>query len=309
MASHAVYEWEGREWQDYCEQLLIRRYPNSYARMPDTDRGDLGLEGYSTDGSACAYQCYAPEARDTGKRAEAQQGKITRDLKKLKDRATEVERHLRGITLRHWVLLTPLHDSKAVTAHARAKELEMRGVGLSFLHSEFRIDIQTVETHFTAERRRLEEEGLGVIAAPPASVDAAELERLAREGPLLLSNLEAKVRRLMPAGSKEKWDELRDTFQRYAVDGANLEDHLRINHAPTYERYLRERDAEERAVHLECLTGEGGSAYVSQVRARYEARLRREVSAMRQGDEADRLSYSAVADWLRRCPMDFAGPP
>ena len=41
----------GDEWQEYCEQLFALKHPGSYARMPDEDRGDLGIEGYSTDGT------------------------------------------------------------------------------------------------------------------------------------------------------------------------------------------------------------------------------------------------------------------
>ncbi|WP_028061196.1 hypothetical protein [Candidatus Solirubrobacter pratensis] len=306
MDQRAPYQWGGKEWESYCLQLLIRRHVNSYARMPDTDAGDLGMEGYSTDGSRCAYQCYAPEAEETLKRAEAQIRKINRDLRKWKDRPTEVAAHLNGVVVSRWILLTPTHDSKAVTKHCRKKEQEMRLLDLEFLDRDFRVDVQTAEIHFTAERRLLEEEGVGVVKAPPADVQPEELERLAEERPDLLRNLEQKIERLLPSRSEQVRQGLREFMQHAAVDAANLEDHLRINHAPTYELFLRERDAEERAVQLESFTGASVQpTYVNTVRERYESRLRREVPGLRKGDEADRLSHGGVADWLRRCPMDF----
>lgn len=274
--------------------------------MPDTHGGDLGLEGYSTDEAACAYQCYVPESQEPGKRATDQKRKMTRDLKKLVDNQQEVARHLKGIQVKRWILVVPLHDSKEVTAHARKKELEMRARALAFLHPEFRIDIQTAETHFRRERELLDEGASGLIKAPPPAITTEHLDKLAEEAPDLLSNLEQKIERLLPGAPMVTRTDLRDTMQRSAVDGANLEDHLRVNHAPVYEQYLRERDAEEQAVQLESYTGVSAqTAYVTDARARFEERLRREVSGLRRGDEASRLSHAAVADWLRRCPMDF----
>src|SRR5205809_191624 len=133
---------DGDEWQRYCEQLFILHHPDSYARMPDEHKGDLGLEGYSTDGSGCAYQCYASEADTPGKRAEAQKRKMRRDLKKMRDNAVEVERHLGDIKIKRWILVVPVHDSIEVTAYAREQEAVVHNAGLDFVDSTFRVDVQ-----------------------------------------------------------------------------------------------------------------------------------------------------------------------
>lgn len=308
MPERAPHTWGGPEWQEYCEQLLILRHPNSFARMPDEDGGDLGLEGYSLDSPCCAYQCYVPEAQETTKRAKDQNRKIARDLKKLVDKAVIVEQELKGIVIERWILLTPIHDSRQVTAQARKKELEMRGLGLPFIAADFRIDIQTVDTHFRQERALLDLGAAGLIKAPRIEITTQHLDDLARDAPDLLRNLDDKMSRLMAHAPDGKRRGMRDAMQKAAVDVANLEDYLRVNHPPVYESYLREREAEERDVELESYTGASGdSPYVTTARQRFEQRLREHVAGLARGDEATRLSHGAVADWLRRCPMDF--PP
>jgi hypothetical protein len=308
MEDRAAHEWSGEEWQEYCEQLLILRHPNAFARMPDTDGGDLGLEGYATDGTGCGYQCYVTEQQETGKRADAQKRKITRDLKKLCDGAVEVARHLGDVVLLKWILVVPIHDSKAVTRHAREKELEMRGKGLLFIDPSFRVDIQTALTHFAAERNILEQAGAGLVRAPMIDVAPEELERFAKEEPELTRNLTEKIARLVAGQGEERQRDLVDFMQLAAVRGANIEDLLRVQHAPVYETYLRERSAEENDVKLEASAGTATEPrYVVDVRRRFEERLVERVRAL-GSHEANLLSHGAVADWLRRCPMDFPEP-
>lgn len=307
MKDRAPHEWDGREWQEYCEQLLILRHANSYARMPDRHGGDLGLEGYSTDDEAAGYQCYVPESQETAKRAADQRRKITTDLKKLVDKMDDVARELNGVRLRRWILVTPVHDSRQVTAHCRKKEREMRDFELPFLTEDFRIDVQTVETHFRRERQLLDVGGAGLVRAPAAQVSDEDLERLTEQRPELVTNLEEKIDRLLTGQPLANKARLRDLMQRHAVDLGNLEDHLRVHHPPIYEQYLRQRDQEEQQVLMESYTAiePTSGAYVSTARLRFERRLREQVAGLRQGTEAERLSHGAVSDWLRRCPMDF----
>jgi hypothetical protein len=78
------HTWSGDDWQAYCDLLFQERHkPAGYVRVPDKDRGDLGIEGYTIDGTACMYQCYATQAVALRERYEAQRNKITRDLTKL----------------------------------------------------------------------------------------------------------------------------------------------------------------------------------------------------------------------------------
>lgn len=310
MDGRAAHEWDGKEWQEYCEQLLLLRHPNSFARMPDLDDGDLGLEGYSTDDQAVGYQCYVPESREVSKRAKDQNRKITRDLKKLVDKQNLVASELGSIRLRRWVLLTPTHDSRYVTAHCRKKEAEMRNLALPFLADDFRIDVQTVDTHFRRERTLLDIAGAGYVNAPAPPITPEDMEQLADASPDLVRNLDAKLARLLTGPSSGNRQRLRELMQRHAVDLANLEDHLRVHHPQIHEQYIRERDQEEEQVLLESYTATAPaqSAHVTTARSRFETRLRANVPGLRKGTEAERLSRGAVADWLRRCPMDFVDP-
>ena len=55
-----TFNINGPEWQDYVLNLLRLRYSvGALSVVPDTDRGDYGIEAFATD--ECAFQCYAPE--------------------------------------------------------------------------------------------------------------------------------------------------------------------------------------------------------------------------------------------------------
>src|SRR2546430_2916401 len=71
------------EWQELVVQLLYLRYPiGQFQPIPDRDRGDCGLEGFSRDG--VGYQCYAVEEPvTTAELSKKQKKKITNDLLKL----------------------------------------------------------------------------------------------------------------------------------------------------------------------------------------------------------------------------------
>src|SRR3954447_7298914 len=53
--------WDGDSWEAYCNELLALHHPDAYQVIPAADRGDCGLEGHSTDGAGCGYQCYAAD--------------------------------------------------------------------------------------------------------------------------------------------------------------------------------------------------------------------------------------------------------
>lgn len=50
-----------RLWLQHVQGLLKKRYthPGTYQKVPDTAKGDCGIEGFATDGTA--YQCYAAQ--------------------------------------------------------------------------------------------------------------------------------------------------------------------------------------------------------------------------------------------------------
>src|SRR4051794_12412657 len=112
MDAQRSHTWSGDDWQAYCELLFQKRHePAGYVRVPDKDRGDLGVEGYTIDGSGCIYQCYASEAVDVRGLYEAQRDKITRDLGKLVKNRVGVANLFGTHMMRIWILVVPWYDS------------------------------------------------------------------------------------------------------------------------------------------------------------------------------------------------------
>ncbi len=151
MISGGHHVWSGDDWQAYCDGLFCEKHGSSgYVRVPDRDRGDLGMEGYSIDGTATIYQCYVTEAVDVGKRYEKQRDKVTKDLGKLVANEARIGPLLGSHVMKFWVLMVPVHDSKELVMHARAKEQEIRDKTLPFLDAEFTVEFPRFRGHLSA---------------------------------------------------------------------------------------------------------------------------------------------------------------
>jgi hypothetical protein len=131
--------FEGNSWEALCQLVFKTRYVDEgYTPVPDTG-GDCGLEGFTTD-SGCAFQCYCPEdnyASDL--MSQYQRSKMTRDLRKLRDNETEIAKLIGPTKLKKWHLVTPLIANKQLIEHARKKEKQVRGWGLSITAPDFQV--------------------------------------------------------------------------------------------------------------------------------------------------------------------------
>lgn len=105
-------EWKGEEWQDFALQLVQRRHgAENVQRVPDTVKGDAGLEFFTTCG--CLYQCYAPEeVSDVKKAASAMKAKAGRDLPKLERNRSVIESLLAGTKVHRWYFSVPSSTTK-----------------------------------------------------------------------------------------------------------------------------------------------------------------------------------------------------
>jgi hypothetical protein len=221
MTPIAPHEWSGDDWQEWCDLLFQARHaPAGYVRVPDIDRGDLGVEGYSVDGTGCMYQCYAGTATDLRKRYEDQRDKITTDLRKLVSNETRMALLLGIHRMRSWILVVPLHDSKELVFHARKKEDEMRGHALPFLDAHFTVVIQTDRQNFAAERKLMDAGAIAKvpsIAAPDDAMATAAVARLELDEAEQAATMDGKLRRASvgdPAAA-------RDRLLRRVVDADN----------------------------------------------------------------------------------------
>ena len=139
----AVQIWNPDDWELFALSLLQRRHGAlNVHKIPAQHKGDFGIDYYCTK-EAVAYQCYSvDEPVEIGVRADRQKGKITTDLAKLITNQKAITKLFMGVPVRHWVLLSPRHDSKEVNLHCSKKTVDMRKTGCPALSNDFEVSIQ-----------------------------------------------------------------------------------------------------------------------------------------------------------------------
>ena len=292
-------EWSGDDWQDHCELLFRERHgAGNFQTVPDTDRGDLGMDGFSVDDLGHCYQCYATEATDVGARYKAQRDKMTGDVRKLRRNADRIQELLGPVLIHRWIFVVPLHDSKELIAHARTKEREIKEAELPFIADDFRIVIQT-EKDFAKELKLIESHTLARIGTLGAAAADQAVQELERNEPEQVRIMDEKLSRAVddPAG-------IRKLMLRAAVDGGNIRTYLHREHPLTDEQVTEQVGLEEQQVLLERELGELTKHSLLSVKERMTKRLLDQVTAVRESD-SDRISYGVVAQWLMQCPLDF----
>ena len=189
----------GNEWQKYISLLLKRKYgAGGFLEIPDTDRGDFGIEGFSRDGNA--YQCYAAEEPlSSADLLKKQKIKITRDIKKFKDNQGDLLRVFGPTKIKCWILVVPRWSSKDLTLHGEKKAKEIRDLQLEYVDENFVIHIIT-EDYFQKERKELYDVGMTRIEVDPIEVEQCEIDDWMEEedNEEMLVNLERKIRKIRP---------------------------------------------------------------------------------------------------------------
>lgn len=79
-----IEQLTAKGWEGFCARMLRHHYgANNFWEVPDADRGDLGLEFFTIDGTI--FQCYYPDKNAyMAAYKKKVQNKIGDDLKKLK---------------------------------------------------------------------------------------------------------------------------------------------------------------------------------------------------------------------------------
>jgi len=161
------------EWQELVTKLLSLKFGiGEFVPIPDTVRGDCGLEGFTRGGKG--FQCYAAEEPlTTGELTRNRKRKSRVTLRSLTNtrpswRASRADRAQRVDTCR-----SPLED-KALLAHAEEKMKSLRTAGLSFISPTIVPGICTGE-NFIVERQQLVQAGKESLRIAVALVDQAKI--------------------------------------------------------------------------------------------------------------------------------------
>ncbi len=286
--------------------LLRQRYGTALSPVPDKSGGDGGLEAFTSTGEA--WQCYTPENEPLKPRVryELQRGKITADLKKLRDHPERVQELLGDVVLTDWVLLTPKNESADLVAHCSTKSLEVRGWGLSFVDADFRVSVQT-HKDFAYETALVQSAGLipgdvfKGVKLPDQTADGLPFSAVS--GPLI-DVMDAKLAKVM--ANETSRAVFRSEYLRAQISG---EDHLgRLDdQVPDVAAAIRSEleSAKRKMVLRQALDTEHHGERLVSVEEDIIGRINAAVATPMPASATEVIAQATIARWLQECTMSF----
>jgi hypothetical protein len=297
--------WKGDEWQAFALQLVQRRHgPENVQAVPDSVRGDAGIEFFTTSG--CLYQCYAPEeSSDVAKAASAMKAKAARDLLKLAKYKEKIHQVLCEIKVARWILLCPFLDNKDVVADIRKRGVALKEEGLTFLAPNFEALCHS-QDDFAGELEQLKTLSLG----PPLSVHmptSGDVDAVAATS--IAARIDAKLARAYGSAATDKQiAQRRDAYIKAHLYRENALDQLRQNHSILWERAFQTLEAEEtRLIAVGASSATMPAEQLETSTERIEVSLAKTLTTVSTGI-VTQIALGTVSDWLIRCPLDFSVP-
>ena len=296
--------FNGRSWEDLCQQVFKAKYASDgYVAMPASP-GDFGIEGYTAH-TGMAFQCYCPEKLCTSAELYAhQRDKITADLAKLQANSVELAKRLGTTKVREWNFVCPTIDRNELLRHAKTKETEVRSWGLSILSPDFTVLLKDGEFYQREIReiQSLNGEPLKFELSPP---QIADLSASASEYEVnIYRKSELRVGR---EGNAEK--RTRDLAQSTLESFLQSTPYLREieNGAPTvYFGLLRLFREFEVQVREDCATRSASPDELTRkLKLDLEERIDRDFGTRVDGTTAAQISRHMIARWLAICQLDF----
>lgn len=300
-------DWDGDDWEEHCLNLLHMRYkaPGQFERVPSSDQGDLGIEGFSHDG--CVYQCYAPQSPLPIKdRYERQRDKLTEDISKLERHEAELVAVLGGVEIRLYVFMTPIHDSRRLNEHAKKKAAEIRRKNLAHCSPEFDVVVHT-EADYAVERNELIALGLHKWNLSAVPIPETAVHGYVHSNPDFIATIDEKLGRLSGLATEEKI-ELRSHLLVRKLTADNKLGEIRGQFAAAWEQIQELRAAKEASLAIECLLSQDDPRDLLYSTANaYCATLKDNLTFLYDSDASD-LAWGTTTDWLAECPLNFRTP-
>jgi len=298
-----VARLSGTDWEDWANQLLARHYgPTNYQRVPASDRGDAGIEGFCLSDRA-AFQCYGcEEPIGMSDRLKRQQVKMTTDIGKFVANKDKLAQIFGNLKLERWVFFVPYFDSKEIVAHAAKKSEEVIEAGLPYVGDGFRVLVSQESDYSVARDQLLSATPQGLKFLRPA-VTPNDVSIWSDSNDSLLNTLKDKLTRLPHLAAKDKRDQFLYHVLQWYLAGQSVLDALR-EYPDIYEKVLATKSHREAYLAMNALSGTAGNVVLQDTLKEFRATLKREASELHEFC-AESLAYEAVADWLMRCPLEF----
>jgi hypothetical protein len=304
--SGTPYPWEGSEWQHYCTALLYLHHGGLYQPIPDQDRGDGGLEGFSTDGRGCGYQCHAPKAHyGIAERRDQQVRKIKRTVQTLIANRDLLAKLIGDYVILEVRFLFPLCESRELVAEVRAQETKLRRAAaqhnIAWLGGSVVISAHQADELLASEIAALEQTAAAHARLPIVAVEEDEIDEHLRAAADELTAAAAKLRERF--GEQAVPELLRVVLSDHLI-GTELAAHLAGHNPQTHEDYERVVEERRTRIRRESLEGATATRTLTQLGDELSDAIIASVPGIHR-DDARTLAQGVVAAWLIECPLQF----
>ena len=298
----------GEEWQRWANQLLTRHYgPTDYQKVPDVDRGDAGIEGFTLS-KGHAYQAYGCEEPISVKtRYEKQRDKITFDINKFITNNVKLKRLFGTVPITRWVLLVPQFDSKELVEHATKKTAEVLEAKLTYTCATFQVMIAD-EEQFATERDLLLSAGSKLLECDPADQAQETVNNWMTENDELVATLDRKVRLLPTIRTEVARVRYRDKLLKHYLEGQEIWESLR-KYPTVHEKIFQAKRRREKFLESSWMIHSGPNNELLEKALSQFVDSVQSATQVLGGFTVEALAWEAVADWMLRCPLDFPEAP
>lgn len=302
MISH-IPRLSGEDWQNWANKLLACHYgPTEYQTVPDNDKGDAGIEGFTVSGGH-VYQAYGcEEPLSTTERFEKQRDKMTRDIGKFIKNRNLLVKIFGSVKITRWVLFVPHYDSKELVVHASKKTDEVFAEQLPYIAESFRVMV-CQEDDFPIERDQLISAGTKALHVNHDSATPEQVIEWESSNIGLAKILDDKLRKLPTIRNNEERQRFREKVLQWYLDGQVILEILR-RYPDVFEKVSKAKSHRENFLEMAAVSGISPQEVLTSSIQKLQETLQEQVRGL-HSISAESLAYGAVADWLLRCPLDF----
>jgi hypothetical protein len=294
--------WDPNDWEAFVYSLVQDRHgPLNVQKVPARHQGDSGIDYYST-ASRVVYQCYSVEEPcSVADRASKQNNKITEDLNTFCSNNAFLRNLFAGSPVARWVLVVPLHDSKAVNEHLAKKTIDVRAKGLPYVDQFFEALVQDPHAFpaSSIEERRRQAATITLSSRSPTD---DEIQDWTASQNTLVQNLIRKLRKR--PGAQEATQAARAIS--WFLERENLLEDLRSSAPQLSQRIGQVLSRHTTRLELTGPPNNDSQRVLRDAVQEIAGALSSEISNL-STESAEKIALGTVADWLLRCPLDY--PP
>ncbi|MEO7099190.1 MAG: hypothetical protein ABI162_07490 [Luteolibacter sp.] len=299
--------WNPDEWQEYCMILAAQFHGAGILQeIPDSHDGDCGLEGFSTDEAAVAYQCYVPEESAERSLTDRLIAKINGSTLQMQKKQNDLVASLAGVKIRRWYLLIPreyFRDRKVIE-HAGKKRTEVvASWNLPFIANDFRIVVGYGAEFDGIAKSLADRLGLKRILFDSEIACAITTSEWEEGKSSEIQGMDQKLRKIKRPAQAIAY--LRAELVRCAVIAQNSINNIRLEDPEGWEKVLLAKSEKAFSLRQEsALTNLLPAQFFESLMKDFTDKLMRIMPSLAE-DSARILTNYAIVEWLMACPLDF----